>query len=399
MEIPKNNCFLPDYGVAKVESFGMLYPVINDYILTNKEKEESRAGEVKELLDVKTIITNPYQRCVGGYGRDINVFFLLAEAMWIAVGRKDVEFLEIFNSRMKDFSDDGKTFHAPYGFRLRHWGIRTEDKYEIGVNAAQGYDQVSDAIRLLSENHNTRQVVMAIWNPSFDLGAKSKDIPCNDLVMLKIRDGKMITTIQNRSNDLHWGLPTNIFQFSFLTEIMASCLGIELGTQTHNSQSLHIYDWNGTAKKMQEIFKVSGIGHSLYEATPAEARPMDFNFSHEVAINRLREVDAHLNIIIENLLRIKNGEDEIQDEIKQIQDFSAFFSYTYQLLKIYVLYKQKNKLAKTDIEKDAIRKTAIAEIELLEAEGAKDWDMAVLAKNFFAARLSKPMKHKYIGKL
>lgn len=399
MEIPKNNCFFPDYGVAKVETFGMLYPVINDYILTNKQKEESRAGDVKEILDVKTIITNPYQRCVGGYGRDINVFFLLAEAMWIAVGRKDVEFLEIFNSRMKDFSDDGKTFHAPYGFRLRHWGIRTEDKYESGVNAAQGYDQVADAIRLLSENHNTRQVVMAIWNPSFDLGAKSKDIPCNDLVMLKIRDGKMITTIQNRSNDLHWGLPTNIFQFSFLTEIMATCLGIELGTQTHNSQSLHIYDWNGTAKKMQEIFKASGTGHSLYEATPAQAKPMDFAFNHEVAINRLREVDSHLNIVIENLLRIKNGEDEIQDEIKQLQDFSTFFFNTYQLLKIYVLYKQKNKLAKTDIEKDAIRKTAIAEIELLEAEGAKDWDMAILAKNFFHARLSKPMKHKYLGKL
>ena len=131
MEIPKNNCFFPDYGVAKVETFGMLYPVINDYILTNKQKEESRAGDVKEILDVKTIITNPYQRCVGGYGRDINVFFLLAEAMWIAVGRKDVEFLEIFNSRMKDFSDDGKTFHAPYGFRLRHWYLFQNQRWFI----------------------------------------------------------------------------------------------------------------------------------------------------------------------------------------------------------------------------------------------------------------------------
>lgn len=397
--IPKNNCFIPEFGVAKVESFGMLYPVINDYILSNRENEESRAGDVKEMLDVKTMITNPIQRCVGGYGRDINIFFLLAEAMWIAVGRKDLEFLEIFNSRMKDFSDDGITFHAPYGFRLRHWGIRTEDKYESGVAAAQGYDQVADAVRLLSENRNTRQVVMSIWNPSFDLGFKTKDIPCNDIIMLKIRNNKMITTVQNRSNDLHWGLPTNIFQFSFLTEIMASCLDIELGTQTHNSQSLHIYDWNGIAKKMQEIFQSSGVGHSLYEATPAEARRMDFEFSHDVAVNRLREIDYHLSNIIENLLRIKNGEEEIQDEIKQLQGFSTYFYNVYQLLKIYLIYKQKNKLSVSAEEKDAIRRTAISEIELLEANGAKNWDMAILAKNFFYSRLSKPMKHNYLGKL
>lgn len=397
--LSKNNCFIPDFGVAKVENFGMIYPVINDYILENKKNEESRAGEVKEMLDVKTMITNPLKRCVGGYGRDINIFFLLAEAMWIVVGRKDVEFLEIFNSRMKDFSDDGITFHAPYGFRLRHWGIRTEDKYESGVVAAQGYDQVADAVRLLSENRNTRQVVLSIWNPSFDLGFKTKDIPCNDIVMLKIRNDKMITTIQNRSNDLHWGLPTNIFQFSFLTEVMASCLGIELGTQTHNSQSLHIYDWNGIAKKMQEIYRNSGLGYSLYEATPAEARKMDFDFSHDVAVNRLREIDFHLNNIIDNILRIKNGEKEVEDEIKLLQGFSTYFYNVYNLLKIYLKYKHENKLSKSVDERDSLRRIAISEIESVESNGFKNWDMAILAKNFFYSRLNNPMNHNYLGKL
>ena len=82
-----------------------------------------------------------------------------------------------------------------------------------------------------------------------------KDIPCNDIVMLKIREGKLITTIGNRSNDLHLGLPTNIFQFSFLTELIAGALGVELGTQTHNSQSLHVYSWNKSAEVMDKIFE------------------------------------------------------------------------------------------------------------------------------------------------
>ena len=397
--LPKTNCFIPDYGVAKAENFGIIYPVINNYILNNKDLEESRNGEVKELLDVKTIITNPYKRCTGGYGRDINVFFLLAEAIWIVSGRSDVEFLNIFNSRMKDFSDDGIVFHAPYGFRLRHWGSRSDDPFSSNVSVQRGFDQVLEAIRILYGNPNSRQVVMSIWNPVLDLGSKSRDIPCNDLVMFKIRNGKLITTIANRSNDLHWGLPTNVFQFSFLSEVIASCLGIELGTQTHNSQSLHIYNWNGTADEMDEEFEKQGGGRSLYESTPAEEKPMDFNFSHDVPTNKFIEINYYFDLIIRNLLEDQRGGEVNKDEIKQLQEFSHFFHNVYRLLSIYVKYKQKNKVCKSVEEKDAISKTAISEIELMEAEGAYDWDMAILAKNFFASRLTIPMKHDYLGKL
>ncbi len=243
----QKNIFIPDLGVIKAETFSTIYPHVNHFIC-GKELQESRGGDVKEILDVKTHITNPYRRCVGGYHRNPNIFFLLAEAMWIACGKKDVNFLTIWNKKMAEFSDDGEIFHAPYGYRLRHWGVPSENRVIDGVRGANGYDQVVDAIRILSENPNSRQVVMEIWNPLFDLGFKTKDIPCNDIIMFKIRDGKLITTIGNRSNDLHLGLPTNIFQFSFLTEIIAGCLGIELGTQTHNSQSLHVYSWNKSAK-------------------------------------------------------------------------------------------------------------------------------------------------------
>ena len=81
-------------------------------------------------------------------------------------------------------------------------------------------------LRVLDENPNTRQAVISIWNPLLDLGVSTKDMPCNDMLMFKIRDKKLITTIQNRSNDLHLGLPTNIFQFSFMPELMSQCLNV-----------------------------------------------------------------------------------------------------------------------------------------------------------------------------
>lgn len=412
--IDMNKVFIPDAGVVRVDTFSDMYPLVNYYIFTQKEYEESRDGKVKEMLDMKTTLLNPYRRCVGGCERDINIFFLLAEAMWIALGRKDVAFLTLFNKKMSDFSDDGKTFHAPYGYRLRHFGIRTEDSFvDDNLNASKGYDQVIDAIKIFTENPNSRQVVMSIWNPNFDLGYKTKDIPCNDMVMLKIRNGKLITTIQNRSNDLHWGLPTNIFQFSFLTELMAGALGVELGTQTHNSQSLHIYEWNDIASKMSETFAKKrkgedGIILSMYDEAEAQERRMDFNFSHEIPANRFREIEYNLSIVLNNLQRIAEGEKPNSDEIHQLANFSKYLFNSYHLLRIYLEYKHKMTFLKTVEEKDLARHTAISEIEVLEANMFDDegrggdgfnWDISMLAKNFFASRLSVKVNHEYLGKL
>lgn len=412
--IDMNKVFIPDAGVVRADTFSDMYPLVNYYIFTQKEYEESRDGKVKEMLDMKTTLLNPYRRCVGGCERDINIFFLLAEAMWIALGRKDVAFLTLFNKKMSDFSDDGKTFHAPYGYRLRHFGIRTEDSFvDDNLNASKGYDQVIDAIKIFTENPNSRQVVMSIWNPNFDLGYKTKDIPCNDMVMFKIRNGKLITTIQNRSNDLHWGLPTNIFQFSFLTELMAGALGVELGTQTHNSQSLHIYEWNDIASKMSETFAKKrkgedGIILSMYDEAEAQERRMDFNFSHEIPANRFREIEYNLSIVLNNLQRIAEGEKPNSDEIQQLANFSKYLFNSYHLLRIYLEYKHKMTFLKTVEEKDLARHTAISEIEVLEANMFDDegrggdgfnWDISMLAKNFFASRSSVKVNHEYLGKL
>lgn len=388
------NCkFDPELGVVKTENFSSFYPVLNDYIMSRKEWEGSRDGNVKELLDFKTILTNPYRRLVGCKNRNENVFFLLAEAMWIFTGRKDVKFLTLFNKRMEEFSDDGRVFHAPYGFRLRHWGVRSEDKFcEENLHASQGYDQIADAVKILESNPNTRQVVLSIWNADFDLGTKTKDIPCNDLIMLKIRNGKLITTIQNRSNDLHWGLPTNIFQFSFMTEMIASCLGIELGTQTHNSQSLHIYEWNDIANKMLN----SDCEDNLYDTCGATEYKVDFNFTHSIAGNRLREIDYYLNVIIDNLTRVSRGADEMQDEILSLEHFSHYLHRVYLYLKIYLKYKAEIAVSKGATAYEAEK--SLDAISLIDESVTEDWDVSIMARNWFANKI-KNSDFGFLGKL
>ena len=70
-------------GVAVTENFSSIYADLNHEILNHGNVLDSRNGEVREVLDFKTTITNPYKRCVGGYNRNINIYFLLAEAIWI----------------------------------------------------------------------------------------------------------------------------------------------------------------------------------------------------------------------------------------------------------------------------------------------------------------------------
>ena len=172
-------------------NFSQSYPLLNKYMVENATREESRNGDTKEILNFKTELLNPYKRCVGNNERNINVFFLLAEALWIFRGRKDLKFLEIFNSQMKEYSDDGVSFHAPYGFRLRHYGVSSfETISNIGENQnhaanqqLEGLDQIFDALSILEEDPQSRQAVLSIWNPELDLRKKTKDIPCNDMVM------------------------------------------------------------------------------------------------------------------------------------------------------------------------------------------------------------------------
>jgi thymidylate synthase len=60
--------------------------------------------------------------------------------------------------------------------------------------------------------------------------------------MLKIREGKLEWSQIMRSNDVFKGLPYNFVQFTSLQEVLAGWVGVEPGTYTHFSDSLHVYE-------------------------------------------------------------------------------------------------------------------------------------------------------------
>jgi hypothetical protein len=86
----------------------------------NLQPEQTRNGPAIVYPEmVTTVYKCPSERVLFHKGRDANPIFHLMESIWMLAGRNDAAFLQQFNKRMADFSDDNKVFNAAYGYRWR----------------------------------------------------------------------------------------------------------------------------------------------------------------------------------------------------------------------------------------------------------------------------------------
>lgn len=216
------------YGTTADEVYCEVYKRLEKY----GDVVDSRNGQTKELTHVCMIIDNPTQRWVESRRPVVSPAFAIAELVMIMNGRDDAYLLNTWNPVLPKYQGKYVKYPGAYGRRLRN---------------GFGFDQINKAYETLNNNPNSRQVVMEIWKPEIDLPQNAgvpnnEDIPCNICSLLKIRNNKLIWTQIMRSNDIIFGLPYNFLQFTFLQEIMAGWLGIEVGEYMHISDSLHLYN-------------------------------------------------------------------------------------------------------------------------------------------------------------
>lgn len=193
----------------------------------NLRPEPTRNGPALVIQEpVITTYQCPQERVLYHAGRDANPVFHLLESVWMLAGRRDVAFLQRFNSRIGQYSDDGKVFNAAYGYRWRrHFG----------------HDQLEEVVRLLRREPTTRQAVLQMWDPA-DLTRNTKDKACNTEAVFDTRGGRLNMTVFNRSNDAWWGAyGANAVHFSILQEFVASAAGLRIGWYRQVSTNLHLY--------------------------------------------------------------------------------------------------------------------------------------------------------------
>ena len=228
---------------------------------------DTRNGKALEF-PVPCAITynNPLERVLFYPERDANPIFHFMESLWMLAGRNDVKWIQNYNKRMNEYSDDGEILQGAYGYRWRyHFNdvYQNYDKEELERNKYHktgkwGHlftspffpdkwcpnDQIGSVIWRLKEYPNDRRAVLTMWDPKTDLtrGNHSKDLPCNTHIYFSLRDNKLNMTVCNRSNDMIWGaLGANAVHMSYLLEYIAWKVHAEVGTYTQFTNNLHAY--------------------------------------------------------------------------------------------------------------------------------------------------------------
>jgi hypothetical protein len=164
-----------------------------------------------------------------------------------------------------------------------------------------------------------------------------------------------------------------------MSEIMSEILGLELGNQQHNSDSLHVYTESPMTFDIYDNFLMSdGDFVDIYDRT--EPFRFNFNFKSEKTEERLDEVDKFQSMIIGSL---REGEYLTSKQREDLYDFSSSLALIYELLKVYVSYKfETDKGRKYKIE--ALQKIAKLRNEFVDL---KSTDIVALSQNFFVKRL------------
>lgn len=178
-----------------------------------------RGMKTYERLGVSLTLTDPSANIVTWPSRRLGYHFMVAEFLWILLGRDDLAFIERYNARYREFSDDGVRLKGAYGPRIR--------------------PQLTWLIRLLAEDPHTRQGVISIWTPT---PGPSRDVPCTIALQFLRRDEGLCLITTMRSNDLFLGLPYDVYTFTRLQAYVAAALDLPLGWYRHQVGSLHLYE-------------------------------------------------------------------------------------------------------------------------------------------------------------
>lgn len=204
--------------------------VVIEEILSRGETIHPTKGDALEITGVLLEISDPRARLSRTETRG-RIFSGLGELLWYLSGSNEVDFVAYYVGKKYDeLAEDGKVFGG-YGPRLLSW---------TGSHSWKGVDQISNVTKILKTKKDSRNAVIQLFD-STDLAAKHKDVPCTCTLQFMLRDGKLHLFTNMRSNDIHLGLPHDVFCFTMLQEIIANSVGADMGFYKHAVGSMHLY--------------------------------------------------------------------------------------------------------------------------------------------------------------
>ncbi|WP_132053095.1 thymidylate synthase [Pseudocnuella soli] len=155
---------------------------------------------------------------------------IIYELLWFLRGETNISYLKDNGVRIWDeWADESGELGPIYGFQWRSWPSPS----------GKNIDQISEVIRTLKSNPDSRRIIVSAWNVSeIDKMALP---PCHILFQFYVAEGRLSCQMYQRSADMFLGVPFNIASYALLTMMIAQVCGLKLGEFIHTFGDTHIY--------------------------------------------------------------------------------------------------------------------------------------------------------------
>ncbi|MFI9204062.1 thymidylate synthase [Streptomyces sp. NPDC053048] len=188
----------------------------------------------RERLGVSFTVRDPVRRQVALARRRSNLVFNFAEALWYLSGSASLDFIAHYAPGIRKYSADGvRLTGTAYGPRIFRYP---------GGGSGPHLDQWRTVRDVLAEDPDSKRAVIQIFDPAELREPGNIDVACTLSLQFLIREGKLHGVGSMRANDAYRGMVSDIFSFTFLQELLARELSLDVGTYVHQVGSLHVYD-------------------------------------------------------------------------------------------------------------------------------------------------------------
>lgn len=196
-------------------------------------KRAPRGEPTFDLGYVSMVVMDPKQSLITGTRPNYNTRIAMIEALQIIGEFSDPELVTTASPKFERYRENTGQFHGAYGMRVR--------------------GQIKHVIRKLRDDPDSRQAVVTIWDPFMDNQRSKSDYPCTVMLQFEMRNNVLCMNTVMRSNDVHLGLPYDLFQFCQLQCSVANALDVDPGPYRHTTLSLHAYERDIEALELVDI--------------------------------------------------------------------------------------------------------------------------------------------------
>ena len=162
--------------------------------------------------------------------KKIHLPSVVHELLWFLRGETNTQYLRAHGVTFLDEWANAQGELGPvYGQQWLSWG--TAD--------GRALDQISEALRLLRSNPDSRRIIVSAWN----VGELEKMAlqPCHALFQFFVAAGRLSCQLYQRSADVFLGVPFNIASYALLTHMFAQQCDLQPGEFIWTGGDCHLY--------------------------------------------------------------------------------------------------------------------------------------------------------------